>query len=104
MFNFLVAAAPDLDAVQAYFDSIPGFVVGFYVLVGFIYGFLFWSVNGVIEEITAYFRQRRLKKRVDKSAKELMEYVDKVINRDTVDIDSPEQTDTKTTERRNRNA
>ena len=88
MLNLLVAAVPDLDSVVAYFDSITDFVVGFYFVGGFIFGFLIWSLNGVIGEITAYFRQRRLKKRLDKSSQELIEYVDKVINRDTVDINN----------------
>lgn len=81
MSNFLIAAVPDLDSVQAYLDSIPDFVKVTYAILGFLFGFLFFSVNGVIEVITAYFRQRSLKNRLDKSSQELCDYVDKYIER-----------------------
>lgn len=81
MFNFLVAAAPDLDAVQAYFESIPNFVAAFFVFGGFSIGVFFAWICGCIDEISYFFKLRRLKKRLDKSSQELCDYVDKYIER-----------------------
>lgn len=81
MFNFLVAAAPDFESVVAYFNSLPDYVVIVHLLIGFIVGFVYALVCGVIEEITAFFRRRRLKKRLDKSSQELCDYVDQYLER-----------------------
>lgn len=82
MFNFLMAATPDLDSVQAYFLSIPDFVKVFFVLLGFFGGLFFACVCGLIDEISYFLKQRKLKKRLDKSSKELTDYVDSIISRE----------------------
>lgn len=82
MFNFLVTAVPDLDSVQAYFQSIPDFVAVVFVVLGFFAGLFFAWVCGCLDEISYFLKQRKLKKRLDKSSKELTDYVDSIINRE----------------------
>lgn len=82
MFNFLVAAAPDLDVVQAYFESIPDFVVAFYTFVGFFLGVMASVVINCLDDLSRFIKRFVLKKRVNKSAKELTDYVDMIINRE----------------------
>ena len=73
---------PDLDAVNAYFNSIPAFVAAFFVFAGFVGGIITASLINVVDDISRTIKRYVSKKRVDKSAKELTDYVDSIINRD----------------------
>lgn len=72
----------DLDAINAYFNSIPTFVVAFLAFAGFVGGYITARLINVFDDISRIINCYVLKKRVDKSAKELTDYVDSIINRD----------------------
>lgn len=73
---------PDLDAINAYFNSIPTFVVFVFTFAGFVGGISTATLINVFDDISRTIKRYVLKKRVDKSAKDLTDYVDSIINRD----------------------
>lgn len=82
MSNFLVAAAPDLDSVQVYLESIPSFVSAFYTFLGFFLGVMVSAFIDCIDVLLRFIKRFVLKKRLDNSSKELCDYVDSIINRE----------------------
>ena len=67
MFNFLLAAAPDLESVVAYFNSLPDYLVIVLLFIGFFAGILYSFVSFLLDEIFSYLKHRRINKRFYKS-------------------------------------